>query len=451
MNRAADGTGEAGTQATLDVLGRVALRVGGVPASPCGELPLRLLALLALQGPIGREEAADLLWNGTTRQTLQSLRTALSTLRAALQRAPDVLVVSGANLSVNLDTLSVDALRTPDETELLRWWRGPLLAGRACRGTDRWLEWRLGTETRLLEGHLSALFVAAARQREGGQAEAFMRRARELSESFGVLPREPWGSAAGGGLLGRARELAALRCATGSVHVRGPRGAGRSSLVRAAFPEAVWCAPDGVSDRPDPGWVARAVGTGRAVFDDVEDMPEWVWPLVRFLDGRGCQVILVSTGPLPPQWHDLPVVEVGSVARETLVRLAATLAPAWSAVELPALIVLTEGLPGRAARLLRGGGPTLEALLRARLAQFSEDILRVLWVSDGPPVGEMACLRERCGLDCAALRDAVKVLTDAGLWAEGQVVHPLVSEVAGQLLPWWTRQLLEPGPLSRAP
>ncbi|MFW8626890.1 hypothetical protein ACNA7A_08770 [Deinococcus sp. ME38] len=441
MNWTVRGSGSTGVQAELDVLGRTQLRVRGVPIPKCGELPLRLLALLALQGPVSREEAADLLWNGTTRQALQSLRTALSTLRTALQGAPEVLEGTGAILSVNRQFLRVDVLEQPTGGELLSWWRGPLLAGRACRGTDRWMDWRQMTETRLLEEHLAALFRAAA-QSESGQAEALVRRAAELSRTYGGLSLMP---AVRGEeraeLLGRAQELAALRCARQSVHVQGPRGSGRSSLVRVAFPEAVWFRTDALTGRPDPVWAAHAVDAGRAVFDDVEDLPEWVWPLVRYLEGRGCHVILVSTGPLPPQWHDLPVVRVGPVETETLVRLAATLAPAWPAAELPALMVLTSGFPGRAARLLRSGGATLSALLRGRLAQFGEDALRLLWVSgDSPAEVDRLCLQ--CGLDREALGRAVTALTDAGLWVDGRAAHPLVSEVAGELLPWWTRQTL---------
>lgn len=444
MNRTTDETGCTDTQAELDVLGRVQLRVRGVPVPKCGELPLRLLALLALQGPVSREEAADLLWNGTTRQALQSLRTALSTLRAALHGAPEVLEGTGAILSVKRQFLRVDALEKPSQAELLHWWRGPLLAGRACRGTDRWMEWRQATETQLLEDHLAALFRAAA-QAEAGRAEAFVCRAGELSRTYGGLSMTPTlGGEERAELLGRAQELAALRCARQSVQVQGPRGSGRSSLVRAAFPEALWFRQDALNGRPDPVWAAHAVDAGRAVFDDIEDLPDWVWPLVHYLEGRGCRVILISTGPLPPQWHDLPVVRVGPVETETLVRLAATLAPAWSAAELPALMMLTAGLPGRAARLLRAGGATLTALLRVRLAQFGEDALRLLWVSEDSPAAEVDRLCLQCGLDREALRGAVTALTDAGLWVDGRAVHPLVSEVAGELLPWWTRQTLPP-------
>ncbi|GGS25484.1 hypothetical protein [Deinococcus knuensis] len=444
MNREADRTGWA-AQAELEVLGRVQLRVGGVAVRNCGELPLRLLALLALQGPLSREEAADLLWNGSTRLALQSLRTALSTLRAALQGAPDVLVIGGATLSVNLQALWVDALDSPAEPALLHWWRGPLLAGRTCRGTDRWLEWRHATESRLLEEHLSALYRAAAQQADIRLAKAFVCRARELSAGYGAAPGLPDRKGEyEAGLLGRAQELAALRCARRSVHVKGPRGSGRTSLVRAAFPDAVWFSLPDPSGAPDPGWVSRAVEAGRAVFDDVEQLPDRVWPLARYLDSRGCHVILVSTGPVPPQWHDLPVIEVGAVGAETLIRLAATLAPAWSAAELPVLTQLTAGLPGRAARLLRPGAATLRALLRARLEQFSEDALRVLWVSEGPAAGEVDRLCVQCGLEREPLRRAVATLTDAGLWADGRAAHPLVSDVAGELLPWWTRQVLHP-------
>lgn len=446
MNREAERKDRAGVQAELVVLGQLQLRVGGVAVRNCGELPLRLLALLALQGPVSREEAADLLWNGTTRLALQSLRTALSTLRAALQAAPDVLVGTAATLSVNLQALRVDALESPTEPALLHWWRGPLLSGRACRGTDRWMEWRQATESRLLEEHLSALFRAAAQQSESGRAEVFLRRARELSGMYGAVPRMPdLNSGYEGTLLGRAQELAALRCTLRSVHVRGPRGSGRSSLVRAAFPEAAWFRLDDLNGTPDPVWASQAIGAGRAVFDDVESLPEWVWPLVRYLESRGCNVVLVSTGPLPPQWHDLPVIELGPVGTETLVRMAATLAPAWSAAELPTLMLLTAGLPGRAARLLRAGSATLKALLRVRLTQFGEDALRVLWVSEESPIGELEHLCMRCGLDRETLRKAVTALTDAGLWTDGRVAHPMVSEIAGELLPWWTRQVLHPG------
>ncbi|GGN38100.1 hypothetical protein GCM10010842_20630 [Deinococcus daejeonensis] len=431
-------------QARLNVLGSASLQVRGCPVTPCGQVPLRLLALLALQGPVSREAAADLLWNGTTRQSLQSLRAALFKLRRALRDAPDVLMVTGETIGVNLQALEVDALMVPGGRALLTWWAGPLLAARQGRVTSAWLDWRDRMEARLLDAHMAALYDAAARD-TAGQADAFMRRAQ-------VLTREHAGqftaSSAVGNVLGRAQELAALRAAPGSVHVCGPRGAGRSSLVRAAYPDAAWFTP-GLQDRPDLDWVGRALQCRRAVFDDTQSLPRWAWSLAADLHARGCQVVLISTGALPSAWHDLPVVPVGAVTPETLLRLAATLAPGCPASDLTLLPDLTGGLPGRAARLLRSGGTSMRALLRARLAQFSEDALRVLWVSGGP-VADFASLRVHCSLHEQALRDALVALTEAGFWADGQATHPLAVDVAGDLLPWWSRQILRPDVAVRA-
>ncbi|MDL2345468.1 hypothetical protein QOL99_15105 [Deinococcus sp. MIMF12] len=170
----------------LDLLGGAALRVEG-DWPRCPARGLRLLAVLALDGPQPRRQVADLLWSGGSGRVLHNLRTTLYSLRRVLGQHADVLTERGHQL--HLARVEVDVLGlTSADLALEGTWR-EFMAGHRADGPEQWLEWAERTEMRLL-GHLQPLparrrlppvrqgldlaqeALAAAQQDRPGEAES---------------------------------------------------------------------------------------------------------------------------------------------------------------------------------------------------------------------------------------------------------------------------------------
>lgn len=136
---------------------------------------LRLLALLALDGPQTRLHLASLLWDGPTAHVLRHLRVTLSGLRRTLGADADVLGQEGTRLTLDVTRVEVDALHAG---------AGGLenfMAGYRHRGSEAWLDWAAATEQRLREQHIQAL-LRAARDAPPGEAAPLVARALELDE-----------------------------------------------------------------------------------------------------------------------------------------------------------------------------------------------------------------------------------------------------------------------------
>ncbi|MPY67651.1 hypothetical protein F8S09_13315 [Deinococcus sp. SDU3-2] len=181
----------------LRLLGGAALRVEeGWPRCPARAL--RLLAVLALDGPQPRRRVADLLWSGGSGRVLHNLRTTLYTLRRVLGQHADVLTERGHQLHLDLARVEVDVLGlTSADLALEGTWR-EFMAGHRADGPEQWLEWAERTEARLL-GHLQPLparrrtspdrraldlgqeALGAARLDRPGEAEAAARAALDLT------------------------------------------------------------------------------------------------------------------------------------------------------------------------------------------------------------------------------------------------------------------------------
>ncbi|PYE53907.1 DNA-binding SARP family transcriptional activator [Deinococcus yavapaiensis KR-236] len=145
-----------------------------------GKGMLRLLAILALDGPSTRSRLADLIWFGDTKRTLQSLRTALSELRKALGPHEDVLQIERDHLALDVTRVHVDVRHPPRETSaLVSYWQ-EFMSGYRHVGTEAWLEWADVTESRLFEEHLQALLAHAAAA-SLPEAEVLLRQAFHLA------------------------------------------------------------------------------------------------------------------------------------------------------------------------------------------------------------------------------------------------------------------------------
>lgn len=181
----------------LRLLGGAALRVGE-DWPRCPERALRLLAVLALDGPQPRLRLADLLWSGESGRVLHNLRMALYKVRRVLGESADVLTERGHQLHLDLARVEVDVLElTSADLALEGTWR-EFMAGHRADGPEQWLEWAERTEARLLGrgppaptrrrtpparraldlGHEA---LGAARQDRPGEAEAAARAALDLT------------------------------------------------------------------------------------------------------------------------------------------------------------------------------------------------------------------------------------------------------------------------------
>lgn len=183
----------------LTLLGQPQLHLDGHPVA-CDGGGLRILAVLALDGPRTRPQVGDLLWEGSTRRVQQSFRTALWQLRQALGEHGTVLQTDGLLLRLDLSRVHVDALLPPRDVEgLLTFWR-EFMTGFRHRGSNAWLEWASAVEERLLEAHVEAL-LHAARQAAPDEAARLLRRALDLApehpdvvdcwNAHGRAPAEP--------------------------------------------------------------------------------------------------------------------------------------------------------------------------------------------------------------------------------------------------------------------
>ena len=126
----------------LQVLGCPELRREGQPVK-CGQFGLRILAVLALDGPTHRLKLADLLWDAPTARALHNLRMALHKLRHALGTHASLLQEKNGHLSLDLTRLHVDALHHPHTPSQ------EFLSGHRCDGPESWLEWVGQVEERL--------------------------------------------------------------------------------------------------------------------------------------------------------------------------------------------------------------------------------------------------------------------------------------------------------------
>lgn len=138
---------------------------------------LRLLALLALDGPQTRLHLADLLWDGSTSDVLRHLRVTLSGLRRTLGPDADVLGQDGPRLALDVTRVAVDALHagTGGQENFI------FMAGYRHRGSEAWLEWATATEQRLREQRIQAL-LRAARDGPAEEAASWVAQALELDE-----------------------------------------------------------------------------------------------------------------------------------------------------------------------------------------------------------------------------------------------------------------------------
>lgn len=166
-------------EVTLHLLGEPRVCVDGVPR-PCRAQGLRLLAVLALDGPGERLTLADRLWDTTTTRALHNLRMTVYHLTATLGGHADVLRRRAQFLNLNLQRVEVDALCIPvTPGALLEYWQG-FLAGHRTRGTEAWLDWAQHTERRLLAEHVEHLRQVACTTPEP-MAIRLRRRAGQLS------------------------------------------------------------------------------------------------------------------------------------------------------------------------------------------------------------------------------------------------------------------------------
>ncbi len=174
---------------TLQLLGEPQLRLAGVPF-PCRGMGLRLLAVLAVDGPSERLKLADLLWETTTHRALHNLRMAVHQLVRDLGEHGDLLRRRPGFLELDLLRVRVDTLCVPeDPSALLTHWRG-FLPGQRSRGSEAWLEWAQRTEDRLLGEHVEHLRRAAFLHPEPLSGR-LRRRARELVVGLSPEPVDP--------------------------------------------------------------------------------------------------------------------------------------------------------------------------------------------------------------------------------------------------------------------
>ncbi|RJF72293.1 hypothetical protein D3875_12775 [Deinococcus cavernae] len=113
---------------------------------PCTTNALRLLAVLALDGPQSRLNVADLLWDAPTSRALHNLRMTLYQLRRTLAEHVSVLQENGGLLALDLQYVQVDARHG---TQASAFGRPEFMAGHRTRGSERWLEWANEHEEKL--------------------------------------------------------------------------------------------------------------------------------------------------------------------------------------------------------------------------------------------------------------------------------------------------------------
>ena len=103
----------------------------------CNTSSLRLLAVLALDGPQDRLTLADLLWDAPTTRALHNLRMTLCKLRRTLAEHAGILQEDRGLLFLDLQRMHVDAL----QNDPLRVNPPQFMAGHRTHGSERWLEW----------------------------------------------------------------------------------------------------------------------------------------------------------------------------------------------------------------------------------------------------------------------------------------------------------------------
>lgn len=185
-----------GDALSLQLLGVPALRQGG-QVLPCRPAGLRLLAVLALDGPQDRLTLADRLWETTSDHALHNLRMALHHLRKTLGDQAGVLEQRGPLLGLDLRRVKVDARCPPTDTEVLGPWPG-LLQGHRTRGSEAWLEWAARHEERLLSGWTERL-LARARAGESCEARTCWQALARLHPDHPALPGAAAPSPSSGG------------------------------------------------------------------------------------------------------------------------------------------------------------------------------------------------------------------------------------------------------------
>ncbi|SMB77748.1 AfsR/SARP family transcriptional regulator [Deinococcus hopiensis] len=176
---------ERSEEATGDPSGMV-LRLLGRPRLQLGESKialgggaLRVLAVLALDGPQSRAQLADTLWEGTTTQVLQNLRVALTDLRRCLTVQPNLVQEVDASLTLDLSQIHVDVLCPPRDLDALLPFWAEFMVGFRHKGCEAWLEWAEQTEMRLLEAHVQDLLRSAAEH--PSKAHTLLERALQLA------------------------------------------------------------------------------------------------------------------------------------------------------------------------------------------------------------------------------------------------------------------------------
>ncbi|WP_135228632.1 hypothetical protein [Deinococcus fonticola] len=156
---------------------------------PCPDRVLRLLAVLALDGPQSRLQVADLLWDGSSSQVLHNLRMALLRLRQLLGAEAPLLQSQRGALHLDMGRVWVDVLHVGTEPFPVEADWPEFMPAQRTGGSERWLEWAAGKAelyppqrrrclpaTALFDPHSEPLLRARpADQRAAEQADAAMK------------------------------------------------------------------------------------------------------------------------------------------------------------------------------------------------------------------------------------------------------------------------------------
>lgn len=468
---------------TLSLLGCPELRVEGA-ALPCVDRTLRLLAILALDGPQDRLTLADLLWDGPTERVLHNLRMALLQLRRTL--GPAAHILQGDYQALQLDPHSVQLdtqqLESPDAQTLLRAWSGEFMTGHRTKGTENWLEWADRAENRLLEAHVGAL-IQQALTAPHDMAVRLIRRARTLLPDYPVPPAqlevflerpgEPQPPvlrpqlAQPDWLVGRDAEFAALAECQEAIHLHGPHGSGRTSLARAAWPDAHWitgsrelrelkfgavAASLGSPLSPEQGFqldaLERAITAPAIVLDDLDQLDAGTLQLGVYLLRRGRRVLFISRGEhVPGYLCDVRRLELRPLADAELLALACRLAPAL-AQEAPDelladLKALTGSQPGLLSRLLRQEPQSLKRAVGQRLSDLTPTEQRLLAAAYLLPCQTPHCFQDHLTLNVQQYAEAADHLGELHFWQDDTLTHPLLGPLALERLTWRQRRELQ--------
>lgn len=371
---------------TLQVLGCPELRLGEHPLK-CSNTALRVLAVLALDGPTARLQLADLLWDAPTDRALHNLRMALYTLRRTLGTYADILTEQRGHLSLDLNRVSVDTLPV-HVPGLAAAPNQEFMSGHRTSGSENWLEWATQTEERLL----------ISRRVPSATPVIFRQQTVQTPLPWpNGMPAPPALEAAPPPLIGREKVIDQILQATEKrrvVMVLGEAGSGKSTLnsaIRRVFDHntvvpSVFKPNDTqypLSTMYRALRVAQEIFGGRQLFPDVPD--QLVYEAIQNLARAGLPDLLTLTKTMFSEvfsypitswaddvhrWDDLSNRLAGTVTAEALrqTRTSTVIATCRPAE-------MTQGLRELNLELLESGQMlvvTLEALTITQTAELAD-------------------------------------------------------------------------------